>query len=98
MRADAHSELLSSYPWGRPTPARSRSTSRNGVDRGEHLVFRDQGTPPRPNSESHDWAAAFGTDLSPNATRDGERLPRPAGPGSDLPCVRSERTAAAGAL
>ena len=40
---------------------------------GQHLVFRDRGTPPHANSESHDWAAAFGSDLDPTGLRDRRR-------------------------
>ena len=66
--------------------------------RGKHLLFRDKGTPPESNSESHDWAAAFGSALAPLRIQDGERLPRPTRPGSDLPGVRSKRTTTARTL
>ena len=81
LRADAHSELLSSYPWGETTPSQVDVNLADTVSvRGKHLLFRDQGTPPLSNSESHDWAAAFGTNLSPNASETGENFRGPQDP------------------
>ena len=47
LRADAHSELMGSYPWGETTPARRDvNLPDTAPTRGRHLVFRDKGTPP----------------------------------------------------
>ncbi len=65
---DAHSELMSSYPWGWTTP---NATTFNLEDTGSYsngnLVFREQGTPPVPNAEPHDWAAVVGSSVRPNS-------------------------------
>jgi hypothetical protein len=41
---------------------------------GKSLLFRDKGTPQSPNFTSHDWAAAFGSDLSPYAAETGKNF------------------------
>ena len=99
LRADAHSELISSYPWGETKPSQTLVNLPDSVSvRGKHLLFRDKGTPSSPNFSSHDWAAAFGSDLSPYATKTGKNFRGPAGPSSDLPSLWAERTAAAETL
>ena len=100
LRADAHSELLGSYPWGETTPSQTTENLPDSVvRRGKHLVFRDRGNPPHPNSKAHNWAAAFGTDLTPDRLRDGDELPRPAGRRSgDLPGLGTERAHSARVL
>jgi hypothetical protein len=81
LRADAHSELISSYPWGETTPSQRQVNLADSVSvRGKQLVFRDQGRPPFPNFESHDWAAAFGSDLSPYASKTGKNFRGPQDP------------------
>ena len=46
LRADAHSELLGSYPWGETTPSQTTENLPDSVvQRGKHLVFRDRGQP-----------------------------------------------------
>ena len=73
LRADAHSELMSSYPWGETTPSQLLvNLADSAAIRGKYLLFRDKGTSQSPNFKPHDWAAAFGTDLSPYATKTGE--------------------------
>ena len=75
LRADAHSELMSSYPWGETKPSQTLVNLADSVSvRGNHLLFREKGKPPSPNFESHDWAAAFGSDLSPYATKTGKNF------------------------
>jgi hypothetical protein len=81
LRADAHSELMSSYPWGETEPSQTLVNLADSVSvRGKHLVFREKGKPPSPNFESHDWAAAFGSDLSPYATKTGKNFRGPQDP------------------
>jgi hypothetical protein len=81
LRADAHSELMSSYPWGETEPSQTLVNLDDSVSvRGKHLLFRDKGKPPSPNFESHDWAAAFGSDLSPYATKTGKNFRGPQDP------------------
>ena len=81
LRADAHSELMSSYPWGETEPSQTLVNLADSVSvRGKHLLFREKGKPPSPNFESHDWAAAFGSDLSPYATKTGKNFRGPQDP------------------
>ena len=81
LRADAHSELLSSYPWGETEPSQTLVNLADSVSvQGKHLLFRDEGKPQSPNFESHNWAAAFGSDLSPNASKTGKNFRGPQDP------------------
>ena len=81
LRADAHSELISSYPWGETEPSQLQVNLQDSASvRGKQLVFRDQGRPPSPNFKSHDWAAAFGSALSPYATKTGKNFRGPQDP------------------
>ncbi|MGI3781041.1 MAG: hypothetical protein ACRYG2_09705 [Janthinobacterium lividum] len=50
LRADAHSELMGSYPWGETTPSQTTvNLPDSGAVDGNALVFRDRGTPPVPS-------------------------------------------------
>jgi hypothetical protein len=81
LRADAHSELMSSYPWGETEPSQTMVNLADSVSvRGKHLLFRDKGTPQSPNFKAHNWAAAFGTNLSPYATKTGRDFRGPQDP------------------
>jgi hypothetical protein len=76
LSVDAHSELLSAYPWGWTTPSQETANlpDTGGFD-GRSLVFRDAGTPPGtdPTTASpttarpHDYAAVVGSTLRPAA-------------------------------
>jgi hypothetical protein len=65
LKVDAHSELMSAFPWGGTTPSQ---TSFNLPDSasfdGRRLVFSESGTPD-PNSGPHTWAAIVGSSLKP---------------------------------
>jgi hypothetical protein len=81
VQADAHSELMSSYPWGETKPSQLLVNLADSVSvRGQQLLFRDRGTPQSPNFEAHDWAAAFGSNLSPYATKTGRDFRGPQDP------------------
>jgi hypothetical protein len=81
VRADAHSELMGSYPWGETTPSQKDvNLADTATVRGRHLLFRDQGTPPASNGESHDWAAAFGSSLDPSDSATGTDFRGPQDP------------------
>ncbi len=70
LQADAHSELMGSYPWGETNPSQTAVNLPDRVtQQGRHLVFRDRGTPPA--GGFHDWAAAFGSTLRPDAVATG---------------------------
>ncbi|MFL6074212.1 MAG: hypothetical protein ACJ73S_12515, partial [Mycobacteriales bacterium] len=61
LTVDAHSELMSSYPWGWTTPSQTTANLPDtGAYDGSHLVFRDTG-------DGHDWAAVVGSQLTPSA-------------------------------
>jgi hypothetical protein len=68
LSVDAHSELLSAYPWGWTTPSQETANlaDTGGFD-GRNLVFRDAGTPPGPGGRPHDWAAVVGSSLRPES-------------------------------
>jgi hypothetical protein len=55
-------------------------------------------TPQSPNFTSHDRAAAFGSDLSPYATKTGKNFRGPQDPAVICPASGTERAAAAGTL
>ncbi len=49
LTMDAHSELMSVYPWGQTMPSQLQANLQDtGSFQGKTLVFRDQGTPPDP--------------------------------------------------
>ena len=81
LRADAHSELMGSYPWGETIPNQTTANLPDTAStRGRHLIFRDKGTPPDDNSEAHDWAAAFGSSLKPAEMETGPNYRGPQDP------------------
>jgi hypothetical protein len=65
---DAHSELMTQFPWGGTTP---NQETYNLQDTGAYdngaLAFREQGTPPVPNASRHDYAAFVAADRTPVA-------------------------------
>jgi len=80
LKVDARSELMSIYPWGetkreggtQPLTQADFNLPDEASAQGRSLVFTEQGTPPAPNAEAHDWAAAVGTALAPTRTQTGE--------------------------
>ena len=64
---DAHSELMSAYPWGFTgvTPNASDNLADSAAFEDGELVFRDQGALPHPNAEVHDYAALVAADREP---------------------------------
>src|SRR6201982_2457464 len=73
LNVDAHSELMSAYPWGFTKPDQ---TTFNLPDKasfnGKQLVFTDTGTPPVAHASAHDWAAIVGAaGLSPASGKTG---------------------------
>ena len=84
LTVDAHSELLSAYPWGWTTPSQAQfNLPDSGSFDGHNLVFRDTGTPPVPGAPAHDWAAMVGSTLAPSAATLG---PAFRGPQGDVVC------------
>ncbi|MFL6051355.1 MAG: hypothetical protein ACJ72W_00325 [Actinoallomurus sp.] len=68
LDVDAHSELMTAYPWGWTTPDQQAMNlpDTGAYDKGE-LVFREQGTPNVPNATRHDYAALVAADRAPLA-------------------------------
>src|SRR5580693_906335 len=82
VNVDAHSELMSAYPWGFTTPDQ---TTFNLPDKasfnGKQLVFTETGTPPVANASPHDWAAIVGaTGLTPASGQTGTAFRGPQDP------------------
>jgi hypothetical protein len=79
LDVDAHSELMTTFPWGWTSPDQ---TTFNLQDTGGYaddaLVFQEQGTPPTPNADRHDFAAVVAADRAPTAHQlgDGHRGPQ----------------------
>src|SRR6478672_3406657 len=62
LDVDAHSELMKVYPWGETTPSQTDYNLADTVQADARgLLFREQGTPPVPNAEAHDYAAVVGS-------------------------------------
>src|ERR1051325_3875903 len=69
VAVDAHSEVMSHYPWTGTTPKASEfNAADTGTFTGSSLEFRDTGTPV---SGPHDWAAAVGSNLTPDGGETG---------------------------
>ena len=80
LAVDAHSELMKVYPWGESTPSQTTyNLPDTGSVSGKNLVFREQGTPPVPNAEAHDYAAVVGLQPHPVGVRPRAGAPRSAG-------------------
>ncbi|WP_199752218.1 hypothetical protein [Actinoplanes sp. ATCC 53533] len=64
LSVDAHSELLSAYPWGWTTPSQETVNlpDTGGFD-GRNLVFRETAAGERP----HEYAAVVGSALTPDS-------------------------------
>jgi hypothetical protein len=73
LTMQAHSELMSAYPWGETKPFTQREynlpDSASFADGA--LLFTERGTPPVAGATAHDWAAAVGTALAPDGQRTG---------------------------
>ncbi len=84
LTVDAHSELMSTYPWGTTVPSQTDyNLPDTGSFDGRDLVFRDQGTPPVAGAPAHDYAALVGSSLTPSAHALG---PAMRGPQGDVLC------------
>ncbi|OLB77095.1 MAG: glycogen debranching protein [Actinobacteria bacterium 13_2_20CM_2_71_6] len=88
LTVDAHSELMSAYPWGwtNPNQAAFNLPDRAGFD-GRNLVFRETGTPPVPGAPAHDWGALVGSSLTPDGHRFGPAMRGPQDPAVVCPAT-----------
>jgi hypothetical protein len=82
LMVDAHSELMSAYPWGFTTPDQTQFNLPDAASfNGSQLVFQDVGTPPVANATPHSWAAVVGaTGLVPSAGKTGSDFRGPQDP------------------
>ncbi len=82
LNVDAHSELMSAYPWGFTTPDQTQfNLPDTATFNGHQLVFRDVGTPPVAHATFHDRAAIVGaTGLTPISGTTGSAFRGPQDP------------------
>jgi hypothetical protein len=75
VKVDAHSELMTEYPWGFdgvvPNAADNLPDSAQFDEDAGALVFRDQGRLPHPNAPEHDYAALVAANRDPVAGETG---------------------------
>ncbi|MEA2267530.1 MAG: hypothetical protein QOC64_140 [Solirubrobacteraceae bacterium] len=104
LTMQAHSELMSAYPWGETKPFTQARFNLPDAARfaDDALLFTEQGTPPVPGATAHDWAAAVGATIAPagQQTGPGFRGPQerpvicpPSGPGTPRQPRRCDDTA-----
>lgn len=86
VKVNAHSELMSAYPWGATSPSQSSYNLRDvAAYRGGRLLFTENGTPPDTNASRHHWAAAVASDLEPVGHATGRNFRGPQDPASVCP-------------
>ncbi|MEA2284535.1 MAG: hypothetical protein QOJ21_578 [Solirubrobacteraceae bacterium] len=82
LAMQAHSELMSAYPWGETQPftqAEFNLADQVAFD-GRALLFTEQGPPPVAGADAHNWAAAVGTTQEPTSDRTGDGFRGPQDP------------------
>src|SRR5215207_8586752 len=80
LKLDAHSELMSAYPWGWTNPSQEAFNLNDTVAvNQDKLVFREQGKPPAKNAPPHDWAPVVGSNLTPTGSATGTNYRAPQG-------------------
>jgi len=69
LTMQAHSELLSAYPWGETKPFTQLEFNLpdTAAADGESVLFTETGTPPVTGAMEHRWAAIVGADAAPAA-------------------------------
>jgi hypothetical protein len=71
IKVDAHSEVMSHYPWAWTTPnSGDFNLADTGAFRDDALEFHDTGTP-HANAGPHDWVALVGSNTKPEAGETG---------------------------
>jgi hypothetical protein len=94
VKVDAHSELMTEYPWSFDTvtpnardnpPDTAEYDARDGA-----LVFRDRGRLPHPNAPRHDYAALVASDMRPVAGETGRSPNEYRGPQGTNVCRAEE--------
>ena len=88
LAVDAHSELMKVYPWGETEPSQKTYNLQDTASvAGKNLVFREQGTTPAPEPETHDYAALVGSKLTPTGSSLGAAHRGPQGTDPDGPAI-----------
>ncbi len=88
LAVDAHSELMKVYPWGETTPSQKTFNLQDTASVvGKNLVFREQGTTPAPEPETHNYAALVGSKLTPADSTLGPNHRGPQGIAPDRPVI-----------
>jgi hypothetical protein len=93
LAMEAHSELMSAYPWGetmaddKPFDQRAFNLPDQASATSTGLVFTEDGTPPLPGAAEHHWAAAVGASIPQSAP--GQTGPDFRGPQGDVRCPAS---------
>jgi hypothetical protein len=74
LSVDAHSELMTQYPWGfgGVTPNASDNVADKGSYDGHNLVFTDDGA--LPGAPEHHYAALVGTAMKPDSGATGDQF------------------------
>jgi hypothetical protein len=82
LEVDAHSELMSAYPWGFTMPDQlAFNLPDTATFNGKQLVFQEVGKPPVANATDHHWAAIVGaTGLTPASGTTGTAFRGPQDP------------------
>ena len=95
VKVDAHSELMTEYPWAFSGP--EHNASQNLEDSAQYdaasgaLVFRDEGKLPHPNAPQHDYAALVASTMTPVAGETGASPNEYRGPQGENVCIAEER-------
>ena len=94
VKVDAHSELMTEYPWSftgvTPNAADNLPDTARYDGAAGALVFRDQGKLPHPNAPEHDYAALVGSNREPVAGETGASANEYRGPQGSNVCVAEE--------
>jgi hypothetical protein len=94
VKVDAHSELMTEYPWGftgvTPNAADNLPDTAQYDEAAGTLVFRDQGKLPHPNAPEHDYAAMVASTRAPLAGETGASPNEYRGPQGTNVCTAEE--------
>ncbi len=94
VKVDAHSELMTEYPWGftgvTPNAADNLPDTAEFDEGDGMLVFRDRGRLPHPNAPEHDYAALVASDMDPVAGETGASPNEYRGPQGSNVCTAQE--------
>ena len=95
VKVDAHSELMTEYPWGfdnvEPHASQNLPDSAQYDAASGALVFRDQGKLDHPNAPVHDYAAMVASTMTPVAGETGSSPNEYRGPQGTNVCTADER-------